>query len=104
MNIIIKKASKRCFIAPIVSILWSVSSLAYAAGTGNDMLSSVLESFIKLLTSTPARLIFVLSIIGIGYGTLALGRIPKEKAVAAIVGIGIVFSASYIAHKLGLSR
>jgi type IV secretory pathway VirB2 component (pilin) len=68
------------------------------------MLSSVLTSLIKLLTSTPARLLFVLSIIGIGYGTLALGRIPKEKAVAAVVGIGIVFSASYIAQKLGLSR
>jgi hypothetical protein len=34
---------------------------------------------------------------------LAIGRIPKEKSIAIVIGVGIVFSASYIAKKLGLS-
>ena len=65
-------------------------------------MSSVLSGLIDLLTSTPARLMFVVAIIGVGYGTLALGKIPKEKAVAIVIGIGIVFSASFIAQKMGL--
>ena len=76
-------------------------SLAFA-DSGQDTLSNVLNGLISLLTSTPARLIFVISIIGVGYGTLALGKIPKEKAVAIVVGVGIVFSASKKKKKMGL--
>ena len=72
------------------------------ANTGHDTLTSVLNGLISLLTSTPARLMFVLAIIGVGYGTLALGKIPKEKAIAIVIGIGIVFSASFIAQKMGI--
>lgn len=77
-------------------------SLAFADSGDSDMLSSVLNGLIRLLSSTPARLIFIVAIIGVGYGTLALGKIPKEKAIGIIIGIGIVFSASYIAQKMGL--
>ena len=84
----------------VVTLILS-PSLAFA-DSGQDTLSNVLNGLISLLTSTPARLMFVISIIGVGYGTLALGKIPKEKAVAIVVGIGIVFSASYIAQKMGL--
>jgi len=84
----------------IATLIFS-PSLAFA-DSGQDTLSNVLNGLISLLTSTPARLMFVISIIGVGYGTLALGKIPKEKAVAIVVGIGIVFSASYIAQKMGL--
>lgn len=73
------------------------------ASTGTDKISSVLSGLIDLLTSTPARLIFTVAIIGIGYGTLALGKIPKEKAIATVLGIGIVFSAAFIAQKMGMS-
>ncbi len=76
-------------------------SLAFA-GSGEDVLSSVLRGLITLLTSTPARLMFVVAIIGVGYGTLVLGKIPKERAVGIVVGIGIVFSGFYIAQKMGL--
>jgi len=72
------------------------------ADSGSDMISSVLGGLIAILTSTPARLMFVVAIIGVGYGTLALGKIPKEKAVSIVIGIGIVFSASFIAQKMGL--
>lgn len=84
----------------VITLIFS-PSLAFA-DSGQDTLSNVLNGLISLLTSTPARLIFVISIIGVGYGTLALGKIPKEKAVAIVVGVGIVFSASYIAQKMGL--
>ncbi len=72
-----------------------------AAGE-TDVISSVLSGLIDILTSTPARLVFVLAIIGIGYGTLALGKVPKQRAIATVIGIGIVFSASYLAQKMGL--
>jgi type IV secretory pathway VirB2 component (pilin) len=92
-----KKWFKDVWIATLI-----FSPLPAFADSGQDTLSNVLNGLISLLTSTPARLMFVLSIIGVGYGTLALGKIPKEKAVAIVVGIGIVFSASYIAQKMGL--
>ena len=76
-------------------------SLAFA-DTGGFQLVSILESLIDLLQSDIARIIFVLSILGIGYGWLYLGRIPKGRAIGAIIGIGIVFSASYIAQQLGV--
>jgi len=86
---------------PMVALIFS-PSLAVADNGNGDMLSTVLSGLISVLTSTPARLMFVVAIIGVGYGTLALGKIPKEKAVAIVIGIGIVFSASFIAQKMGL--
>lgn len=95
-----KKISKLSLSGLIFFFLPSLAS----ADNGGDMLSGVLNGLISLLTSTPARLMFVIAIIGVGYGTLALGKIPKEKAVAIVVGVGIVFSASYIAQKMGLGN
>lgn len=72
------------------------------ADSGGFQLVSFLEGLVNLLNGSVARVIFVLAIIGIGYGWLYLGRVPKEKAIGGIIGIGIVFSASYIAHKIGV--
>jgi type IV secretory pathway VirB2 component (pilin) len=72
-----------------------------ALASGDDDLSNVLQSFIDLLQSTPARLLAVVAIIGVGYGTLYLGKIPKERAVAIVIGIGIIFGATYIVQQLG---
>ena len=99
------KIQIRCYLKNHLLLLFGSlfsPSLAFAYGGNDDMLSSVLSGLITLLQSTPARLLFVVAIIGIGYSTLAMGRIPKERAVAIVVGIGIVFSASFIAQKLGL--
>lgn len=87
---------------PFLYIGFAYVNSVYASGD-SDMLSSVLSGLISMLTSTPAKLMFVLSIIGVGYGTLALGQIPKERAVTIVIGIGIIFSASYIAQKMGLA-
>ncbi|MDF1760850.1 MAG: TrbC/VirB2 family protein [Coxiellaceae bacterium] len=85
-------------------IVMSFPQLAFAADAGGDVISNVLSGLIDLLTSTPARLVFVVAIIGVGYGTLALGKIPKQRAIATVIGIGIVFSASYIARKMGVGN
>lgn len=65
-------------------------------------LASILQALINLLSSDVARIIFVLSIIGVGYMWLFLGRLPKGAAISAIIGIGIVFSAPFIAQQLGI--
>lgn len=65
-------------------------------------LADILKQLITLLSSDVARIIFVLAIVGIGYGWLYLGKIPQGRAIGAIIGIGIVFSAPYIATQLGL--
>jgi len=96
------KSQKTGFFKRLLPLLVMSLSPSLALADSSDMISSVLDGLISLLTSTPARLMFVVAIIGVGYGTLALGKIPKEKSVAIIVGIGIVFSASYIAQKMGL--
>lgn len=69
---------------------------------GDFQLVTILKALIHLLTSDIAKIIFVLSIIGVGYAWLFMGRIPKSAAVAAIIGIGLVFSAPYIANQLGI--
>ena len=85
-----------------VAFFGLIPAMAFADDTGSDKISGVLQGLIDILTSTPARLVFIVAIIGVGYGTLALGKIPKERAIAIVVGIGIVFSASFIAQKMGL--
>lgn len=94
---------KKSILALITSLsLFPTLTLAAASDIGSDKISTVLGGLVNLLTSTPAKVLFVLSIIGIGYGWLHLGKIPKEQAIASIIGIGIVFSAGYIAQQCGL--
>ena len=83
-------------------LVGQTTSSPASAATGGFQVVNILQSLIQLLNSEIARVIFVLAIMGVGYGWLYMGRIPKERAVGAIVGIGIVFSASYIAQKLGV--
>ena len=81
----------------------SLPACSWASRLDQDRISPVLQGLIDLLTSTPAKLLFIVSIIGVGYGTLYIGKIPKERAIAIIVGIGIIFSASYIAKQMGFT-
>ena len=81
-------------------------SMAFAGTTYGDdsstTIETVLHNLIGYLTSTPARGLAVVAIIGIGYSTWHLGKIPKEKAMAIIIGIGIVFGATTLAKMLGV--
>jgi len=88
----------------VIEFLVLIPQWAWAAGAGEegDALSRVLNKLVDLITSKPARIFFILSIITVGYSWLYLGRLPKERAIGAIVGIGIIFSAGYIAQQMGL--
>jgi type IV secretory pathway VirB2 component (pilin) len=79
-----------------------VRGYCYGGDIDSDMISSVLNSLVDLVTSTPAKILFVLAIIGVGYGTLVLGRIERSRAIGIILGVGIIFSSGYIANQLGL--
>ena len=74
---------------------------AYTNDINSDQLTSVLNALVDLVTSSPAKILFVLAIIGVGYSTLALGKMNKSRALSVVIGIGIVFSAGYIAQQLG---
>ncbi len=82
--------------------LCAVPQFCLAGVSQGDALSTVLSGLISLLTSTPARLLAVIAIIGIGYSTIALGTIPKSRAITTVVGLGLVFGASFIMQDLGL--
>jgi len=84
----------------IFSLLAPVTVMAHELG--DSKLTQVLGSLINLLNSGVARSLFTLAIIGVGYGWLYMGQIPKGRAVGAVIGIGIVFSASWIAKALGI--
>jgi len=86
----------------IAGLLSASPSLALADSSGFK-LDSILGSLTTLLNGDIARAVFVLGIVGVGYGWLYMGAIPKNKAIGVIAGIGIVFSASYIAQQLGIS-
>ena len=92
---------KRCFLN-ILLILMVFPGLVYAADINSDKLDSVLQGLVNFITSGPAKAIFVLAIVGVGYGTLALGRIDKTRAVSIVIGVGMIYSAGYIAQQLGL--
>lgn len=93
-----KKTFNPIITSSIVGIIL-FPALAYA-DNGGFQLTTILQQFISLLNSDIARLLFVIAIIGVGYGWLYMGRIPKSRALGAIIGIGIVFSASYLGQRL----
>ena len=83
-------------------LLAATPTLSFAYSSGGDTLSSILNGLISLLTSGWARLIFIIAVIGVGYATLVMGKLPKGKAASIVIGIGIVFGAAYIAQQLGV--
>lgn len=76
-------------------------SAAFAFSSGFE-LDDILNGLIGILTSNIVRAILVLAIVGVGYSCVYLHKIPRDKAVTTVLGIGIILSASYIAQKLGV--
>lgn len=99
-----KKFLKRCLkrrdgLMPLMF----VPSMAFARSTDQDMISTILEGGLNLLTSKPAVAMFLISIVWVGYQTFGTGKFPKERGLMIMVGIGIVFSATYIAKQIGVA-
>ena len=76
--------------------------LAFSNDIDSDKITSILNALVDLSTSTPAKILFILAIIGVGYSTLALGKLNKSRALAIVIGVGIVFSSGYLAQQMGL--
>ncbi len=81
-------------------ILLCVAPIVFATN-GGDVISGMLENLVGLLQSKMARLSAVVAFIYVGYSTLYLGRMQKDRACAVVLGLGIIFSAGFIMEKLG---
>lgn len=79
-----------------------LSGPALAYSGQSTQIDKVLQALLDYLTSTPARIIAVLAIVGVGYATLHIGRMQKQKAIAVVVGIGIIFGGAAVLQMLGL--
>ena len=100
MKCTFKSMRKYCAKRYLAALLLFTPTIALAdSGTFID---TVLQNLLNYLTSTPARILAVIAIVGVGYSTWHLGKIPKDKAIAIIVGIGIVFGGTTIAKMLGV--
>lgn len=84
----------------ICVVLLLIPSAVFAIDN-TDVISTLLENVVSLLQSKIARLSAVIALIYVGYSTLYLGRMEKERAFAVILGLGIIFSAGFIMEKLG---
>ena len=85
----------------LLSVLLPIVSRADGfGGDGGFDLVNVLQNLCAMLQGPLAKTLFVLGIIGVGYATFINPMMGKKKGIAVIVGIGIVFSASYIGSKL----
>ncbi len=88
-----------------IVLLFLCPTLALAANFGgidSDMLTTVLQGLVTLITSTYARLFMVIGIVAVGYLWMWKGSIPSGRAISTIIGIGIVFSASFLCTALGI--
>lgn len=67
----------------------------------SSQITSILTKLVELLQSNIARCLAVIAIVAVGYATVYLGKIPKERALSIVLGICIVFGAKYILQTLG---
>ena len=80
----------------------SISLASGFGGDNSDMLTTLFDGLIQLLSGNYARLIMVVAIIGVGYLWIWKGSIPAGRAISTIIGIGLVFSAGFICSSLGI--
>lgn len=71
-----------------------------ALADDGNVITKILNILIGILQGDIARGLMVLSIIGIGYSWLSLGKISKTAAIISLIGIGLVFSAGWIGGQL----
>ncbi len=82
---------------PVVLVFYG--SLARA--DSGSQITTILTKLVELLQSNIARCLAVIAIVAVGYGTVYMGKIPKERAMSIVLGICIVFGAKYILQTLG---
>jgi type IV secretory pathway VirB2 component (pilin) len=72
-----------------------------ARADSGSQITTILTKLVELLQSNIARCLAVIAIVAVGYGTVYLGRLPKERAMSIVLGICIVFGAKTILQTLG---
>lgn len=73
----------------------------WAHADNGSQITSILTKLVELLQSNIARCLAVIAIVGVGYATVYLGRMPKERAISIVLGICIIFGAKTILQSLG---
>ena len=90
------------YLIPLSFGLFPMLAQAYTlGGDGSFSLTTALDNLIQLLSSEIGGAVCVLSITSVGYAWLKAGRIEKGPAIATIVAISVIFSASWLANYLG---
>ena len=69
---------------------------AQTAVTTLEPLERILNSLLAIMTGTMASVVGAITLAAIGYGWLGAGRIEKERAIAALLGIALIFGAAHI--------
>jgi len=82
------------------AVFFVLSQSAFAYSGQSTKIDKVLQALLDYLTSAPARIIAVLAIVSVGYATLHIGRMQKQKAIAVVVGIGIIFGGAPVLQML----
>lgn len=75
---------------------------AFAYGDSGFWLLNMLQDLLTLLSTKIVQVVFCLGIVGVGYNWLWTHKIPKEKAIGTMCGIGLILSAPYLARKFGI--
>lgn len=89
------------FVSRRLALLFLGAYGSLARADSGSQITTVLTKLVELLQSNIARCIAVLAIVAVGYGTVYMGRIPKERAVSIVLGICIIFGAKFILQSLG---
>ncbi len=83
----------------LAAFVISNPSYASSATSGLGNIDNVLDSIVKMMTGTTARLIAIICVAAVGIGWM-YGFIDLRKAAYCIIGIGIVFGAPALVGKL----
>ena len=68
----------------------------------SNKIESILQRLIELLTSGTAKFLFIIAVIGVGYGMLSSGHLDKQRGFSILLGVGIIYSSGYLAHQFGV--
>lgn len=109
----LKQMTRRCFseaspidvrqvtfvvVAALALLLMADPACAQATGGGGDI-TTFLQNIVNIITGTAGKLIAVLAICFVGIGAL-MGALSLRAAGGVILGVMLIFSASWIVNQI----
>lgn len=85
-------------IAALALLLMADPACAQATGGGGDI-TTFLQNIVNIITGTAGKLIAVLAICFVGIGAL-MGALSLRAAGGVILGVMLIFSASWIVNQI----